>query len=304
MNKKQLSYYFNYIDKCNFCHSSGSTQKVLGRRLNRSHGKNPKNKIGISTTIIKCKSCELIYSNPLPIPFNIQDHYGVLPENYWQAEYLNNNANFFKTEIRVLKGIIDIKPGMRSLDVGSGIGKVMRVLQDEGFDSYGIEPSQQFYQRAISNNFINAEKLTMSTVESAEYPENHFDFITFGAVLEHLYYPSEVIIKALKWLKPNGIIHIEVPSSNWLMSKLFNLYYKIILTNFVTNLSPMHNPYHLYEFSIKSFKKHAEQHGYEIVTHKHYVSYTYLPRFLDFIIKPIMKWTNTGMLLSIWLRKK
>ena len=304
MNQKQLRYYFTYIDKCNFCHSSGATQKVLGRRLNQSQGKNPKNKIGISTTIIKCKNCELIYSNPLPIPFNIQDHYGVLPEDYWQAEYLSYNDNFFKEEIKILKGIIDIKPEMKSLDVGSGIGKVMKVLKDEGFDSYGIEPSKQFYQRATSNEFINAEKLIMSTVEEAEYPENYFDFITFGAVLEHLYYPSEVIIKALKWLKPNGIIHIEVPSSNWLTSKIANAYYKLRLSNFVANLSPMHQPYHLYEFGLKSFENHSKIHGYEIVFYKHYVSYTYMPKIADLILKPIMRSTNTGMLLSIWLRKK
>jgi 2-polyprenyl-3-methyl-5-hydroxy-6-metoxy-1,4-benzoquinol methylase len=43
------------------------------------------------------------------------------------------------------------------------------------------------------------------------FPEAHFDFITFGAVLEHLYDPSMSIHKAMSWLKPSGIMHIEVP---------------------------------------------------------------------------------------------
>ncbi|MBK8291297.1 MAG: methyltransferase domain-containing protein [Flammeovirgaceae bacterium] len=59
------------------------------------------------------------------------------------------------------------------------------------------------------------------------YPENSFDFISFGAVLEHVYSPADSILRTLRWLKPNGIIHIEVPSSDWLINKIIN---------FITNL--------------------------------------------------------------------
>ena len=106
------------------------------------------------------------------------------------------------------------------------------------------------------------------------------------------------------WLKPNGIIHIQVPSSNWLVHKLVNFFYKITGTDYVGNLSPMHKPYHLFEFSLNSFKKHSERFNYEIIDFDYYVCETYLPKSLDFFIKPLMKWTNTGMQLAIWIRKK
>ena len=54
-----------------------------------------------------------------------------------------------------------------------------------------------------------------------------FDFISFGAVLEHLYDPDFAISRALQWLKPDGLIHLEVPSANWLVRRSVNAYFRL-----------------------------------------------------------------------------
>lgn len=301
--KRQLKYFFNYIDNCNMCGSKTDTHKILGKRLNQSQGKKVKEKIGITTTIAKCTNCGLIYANPQPVPFDLQDHYGVPPENYWKESYFTIEENYFQGEIKRLKSLIDFKVGMKSLDIGAGLGKAMIVLEKTGFDTYGFEPSKQFYERAISKMGISPEKLKLGTIEEIEYPENTFDFISFGAVLEHLYEPSNSILKALKWLNTNGVIHIEVPSSDWLINKIINLFYRINRTDYVGNISPMHEPYHLYEFGLKSFLEHAKQHGYELAFSEYYVCQTFMPKLADYILKPYMKKTDTGMQLCVWLRK-
>lgn len=259
MMSKQLKYQFNYIANCNMCGSETKNHKVLGKRLNGSQGKSPSGKVGITTTICKCKNCGLIYANPQPIPFNIQDHYGIPPEKYWNNEYLSMDDNYFKGAIEIINKLMPIKQGMKSLDIGAGLGKQMIALSKVGFEAYGIEASEPFYERAISQMKINPDRLKLTQLEDAEFLVNNFDFISFGAVLEHLYNPSESIKKALKWLKPNGIIHIEVPSSNWLINKFINFFYKLKFSDYVGNTSPMHEPFHLYEFSLKSFEKHAKQ---------------------------------------------
>ena len=66
----------------------------------------------------------------------------------------------------------------------------------------------------------------------------------------------------------------------------------------------MHEPFHLYEFGLDSFNKSAIKHGYEIAHHEFYVCTTTLPSMFDRILKPIMKHTDTGMQLCVWLRKK
>ena len=304
MNRQQLRYTFNYIDACNMCGSPTSHHKVLGKRLNQSQGKNPRSKIGIATTIVKCSNCELIFSNPQPIPNDLQDHYGVLPETYWSKDYFTIGESYFATEIARAKELIAFKNGMKSLDIGAGLGKAMLALSKAGFDAYGFEASEQFYERAVSQMGIGRDKLMLGMIENMSYPEGYFDFISFGAVLEHLYDPSDSIERALKWLKPNGVIHIEVPSSAWLINKLLNLFYKLKRTDYVSNISPMHEPYHLYEFGLKSFHEHAKTRNYEVVWHEYYVCSTFMPKIADYFLKPYMEWTKTGMQLCVWLRKR
>jgi 2-polyprenyl-3-methyl-5-hydroxy-6-metoxy-1,4-benzoquinol methylase len=285
------------------CESTSENFKILGRRLNCSQGFNPKNKVGISTTIVKCKKCSLIFSNPIPIPSNISNHYGVPPENYWKDNYFIIDDTYFKAEIKIANSLLNTKENLKALDIGAGIGKCMVSLNNAGFDTYGIEPSSPFYQRAIEIIKISPDRLKLCSLENANFPSDNFDFITFGAVLEHLYNPSESLKRALYWLKPGGVIHAEIPSSGWLTNKIVNLLYKIRGIDYVANISPMHTPYHLYEFDLKSFKLNAKLIGYEVVHYQYFVCETYLPSFLNFILKPIMKITNTGMQLSIWLRK-
>ena len=299
-----FEYKFHNIEECNLCGAQRKNFKILGKRLNQSQGKNPGKKIGITTTIVKCKNCGLVFSNPQPIPKSIEDHYGVPPENYWQDNYFKIDENYFLGEIKWLKKLIDFKPGIKTLDIGAGLGKCMIALKKQGCETYGLEPSEMFYYRAIEKMGINKDRLKLTSAEEAKYAENFFDFITFGATLEHLYDPSACIRKAIKWLKPEGVIHVEVPSSDWLTNKIANIYYSVIGTDYVANISPMHNPYHLYEFSLKSFEEHSKRFNYEIADYDYYVCQSYLPKIIDFFVKPYMKWTKTGMQLAVWLRKK
>ena len=162
------------------CGSKTGSHTILGKRLNRSQGKNPKNVIGITTTISKCTECELIYSNPQPIPFDIQDHYGIPPEEYWKESYFVVNQNYFKNEITKLKKLLEFEPGMKSLDIGAGLGKAMIALKNAGFETYGFEPSKQFHERAISKMGINPQYLKLGMIEEMDYPENMFDFISLA----------------------------------------------------------------------------------------------------------------------------
>ena len=302
---KQLRYYFNYVEKCNMCGSVSDHHKILGQRLNQSQGFNPKSKIGISTTVMQCRDCNLIFSNPQPVPFDLQDHYGVPPENYWKPEYFNIDDNYFSNQLVTTKELLQFKPGMKALDIGAGLGKGMIAMKRAGFDVYGFEPSVPFHKKAIEKMNIAPEKLKLGMIEEVDYPVNYFDFVSFGAVLEHLYNPAEAIQKALTWVKPGGLIHIEVPSSKYLIPRIFNLYFRLRGTNYVNNMSPMHRPFHLYEFSKESFMLHAKNNGYEIAHKEYYVCDIYfLPQFIHPLLKWYMKKTNKGMQLAVWLRKK
>ncbi len=285
------------------CGAETGNDKLLGQRLNQSQGLSPRKKKGISVSIMKCRNCQLIYSQPMPIPFDIQQHYGVPPADYWRGIDFEWKSYYFAPEIKIVKELLPFKAGMKALDIGAGIGKAMTSLSKSGFDTYGLEPSATFYEMAISKMGISPDRLKAGMVENIDYPVKSFDFITFGASLEHLYHPAACLEKAISWLKPGGLIHIEVPSSKYFISKLFNFYYRLRGTTYVTNLSPMHMPFHMYEFGLRSFEELGKRLQYRIEKYNFEpCEIMHIPQLFHSLLRSYMRATKTGMQLTVYLR--
>ncbi|MBT9585607.1 class I SAM-dependent methyltransferase [bacterium] len=286
------------------CQAPVEDSRVLGVRLNRSQGRLPQQQRGVAVTVCQCRSCGLIFADPLPKPLSLQDHYNLNPEQYWPAEYFAPDPHYFCAQIQRLRSIMPQGLTGRALDIGAGVGKGMVALEQAGFDVWGIEPGSQFHQMATRRMGIDPARLQLTSIEEAVFPENHFDFITFGAVLEHLPRPAAALGKAAGWLKAGGIIHLEVPSSNWLVARIVNGYYRLLGTRWVTHLSPMHPPFHLYEFSPLSFEKAAGRLGLTVLEVDRQVCEVFhLPRFLHRLLRRCMAATNTGMQLTVWLAR-
>ena len=297
-------YYFEQVTACEMCGDPVSGHIVMGQRLNVSQGLSPKTKTGISVSVMRCKKCDLIYSQPMPIPVDFQDHYGIPPEDYWLGDYFTIKPDYFSEEIRNIKELLPFTPGMTALDVGAGLGKAIISMKAAGFDPYGFEPSKPFYEWAISKMNIDPEKLKLGMIEDMEYPDNSFDLITFGAVFEHLYHPAAALEKVMRWLKPGGIVHIEIPSSKHLIARIINFYYRLRGVNYVTNLSPMHTPFHLYEFGLKSFVELSKKLGFRIERHFYHVcEIVFIPKIFHPLLTSYMKATDTGMQLTVYLKR-
>lgn len=301
--EKTITYTFHPISACNMCGSSSNRHQVLGRRLNASQGRNPRRKAGITTTIMRCRDCGLIFSNPLPIPADIQDHYGVPPEEYWKEDYFRIDLPAFAPLIERARQHMDPCDHPRSLDIGAGIGKLMKAFEQDGFEAWGCEASTPFHIRAIEKMGIPAERLKAGRVEDIDFPSEFFDVITFKAVLEHLTDPSAVLRHCLPWLKPGGVIYLASPSSNWMISRWFDRYYALRGMDYSSHISPMHPPYHLYEFGLDSFIKNGRQNGYKVCHHHYDVCETFLPKMFDGLLRRIMRRNNTGMDLTVLLKK-
>ena len=293
-----FTYRFEPVNACVMCGSSEA--RVLGRRLDTHQGVRPRHRRAVATTVVRCRQCELIYCDPRPVPESITEHYDRSPEAYWNADYFNEHDDYFAGVVDSFRRLWTGEGRPRALDVGAGIGKAMTVLERNGFDCYGLEPSQSFRDRAISRG-VRAGRLQLAAIEDAEYGPDAFDLVTFGAVLEHLRDPASAIARALFWLAPGGLIHAEVPSSRWLLARLLNAAYRAQGLDYVTNLSPMHPPYHLYEFALGSFQRHGDRTGYEVVAHRLFACETFLPRPFGSLATRVMEATGTGMQLEVWL---
>ena len=219
---------------------------VLGKRLNQHQGRNPKQKIGITTTVVQCRACGLIFANPLPIPQRIADHYEVPVDLYFGEQLKEIPETYFQHEINTFKAIYPARASMRGLDIGTGLGGVMKALIRNDVDAYGLEPSKSFYEYALTRGFPS-DRLFNQSLEEASFPDSFFDLILFSAVFEHLYDPNQALVTALRWLKPGGLVYIGVPSNRIFVQLLANLFYRLRGMDYVSNISPMHAPFHLYE---------------------------------------------------------
>lgn len=301
--QRSKTYRFVYFDRCNMCCST-TEQVFLGQRLDHRQGWWPKNRPGITTPIFQCRACDLIYSNPMPVPQELGQHYDVAPEDYWSNPHSEATRDYFADQIAMYIRLSKRDPhACTALDIGAGVGNGMVALGQAGFEVCGLEPSLSFRRAAIERLGIPPSRLTLGSVENADFPPKSFDFISFSAVLEHLADPAEALRKTVIWLKPDGLMYVEVPSSAFLLSRLVRLFYRLTGANHVINTCPMHAPYHLYEFGLKSFEKHGPGAGYALAFHEYYPCAAYMARWLVRPFNAVMKRTDTGMQLAVWLRK-
>lgn len=301
-------YLFEAVEACEMCSSPDAGNLILGQRLNGRQGLRTHRLQGLTTTIKRCRHCGLIYPNPLPIPAAISDHYQLAPEEYWHQNYFSDSDSYFSEQLQVASRLLGpSSPGRpwQALDLGCGVGKALQALMRAGFEVTGLEPSLTFWERCLERTGLSADRLLNRPVEDAEFDASTFDFVTFGAVFEHLYHPRACLERVLPWLRPGGVIHLEVPSSNWLIEHVYHRVLKLKGSEFTSFLSPMHPPFHLYSFARKSFADNQRRMGFCIVESRYDVcDVYYTPRLLRGLLEFIMRRTNTGMQLTLYLRKE
>jgi SAM-dependent methyltransferase len=298
------AYEWRRFSECNMCGAGVTRARSLGRRLNQRQGLRPAHIVGGPVaTIHRCAECGLVFANPMPVPVEIDSHYGISPAAYWGEADLASANGYFADQIDQFRRLYPRSERLTALDIGAGVGKAMISLEAAGFAAYGLEPSANFHDYAISQTGIVPERLLLGRIEDAEFAAERFDLVTFGAVLEHLPDPAAAILRALAWTRTGGLIHIEVPSSDWLMARLVDFAYRVQGLDFTCHLSPLHIPFHLFEFTPASFERHAARAGYEVALCRRHVAQTYAPRWADAGLRRLMDRTKTGMQLEMWLRK-
>ena len=140
--------------------------------------------------------------------------------------------------------------GGRILDVGCGDGFFLRSVKNIGWEVHGMEMSEEAVHRAKS---MGVEQVTRGTFDDASYPENYFDVIRFWSVLEHIYDPLATLAKVNRFLKPGGLLVLQVPNyrsaaARWAGSRW----------------SAWDVPRHLYHFSSRSLKTLLEKSNFRM----------------------------------------
>jgi 2-polyprenyl-3-methyl-5-hydroxy-6-metoxy-1,4-benzoquinol methylase len=197
-------------------------------------------------SIYYCRNCNTSYS--IPGRKNDSSIYELIYKNsdsipgydrYWsyskKVKETENPLDFLAAQEEAywgvkesLRHLVIDKSSAKILEVGSGLGYLTYALRKAGYDSYGLELSEQAVKSAISSYgdyYICYDLFEYSKLHSGIY-----DIVILTEVIEHLIGPIEFIEHIVTLLKPDGKIILTTPNKT--------LYPNNIIWN--TELPPVH----------------------------------------------------------------
>lgn len=209
-------------------------------------------------TVVRCKTCGLMRTNPRPTPeaigFYYPDHYGPYQYKRLGAERDESvRSPFWKQAARKIAQINDIplpllKP-RRMLEIGSASGSFMYQMSKRGWEVEGIEPSSSAAQRTRELGF----QVFNGPLEAAPEPLAPYDLIVGWMVLEHLHEPVNALKKLQRWSPIDGWLVISLPNvASWEFRWFQHAWYALQL------------PTHLFHFSPRTIRTTLERGGWVV----------------------------------------
>jgi len=228
-------------------------------------------------TIVKCSRCSLIYLNPRPSKDRLGSYYPTVyyppvqaksrPQLQLQAKRVSGQIKRWVLEdyygypstvpagwlsivrrmllwpdktLRELKGRHPLpwRGEGKVLDVGCGAGGNLKTMQDQGWETHGIEISEV---AAVHARELVTGTIHTGTLESAPFSPQSFDLILMSHSLEHLPSPVDALRLVHRLLKNDGLLIVSVPNVDSLEFRLFGPWW--------FHLDP---PRHLYHFDRRS----------------------------------------------------
>lgn len=234
---KSIPKYFEDVN----CYNCGSTEIISSFVVNRFRH-------------VRCKNCNMVYVNPRLKDLMLINLYNEPPYNEFYKIKLIPSIDYRRNVLAVNKYNQIAKyfdtPG-KVLDIGSGLGEVLSVFQENNWDCTGIEFNEfaaNYSRKAFGLNIINRNIYDFDLSEK-------YDVIMLWGVLEHFYEPLQILKKVYRLLKDDGILLLEVPSADSVLVR----YYEKSLRS-VDRI--IEGDRHIMLFSIQSFIEMPEKAGF------------------------------------------
>lgn len=144
--------------------------------------------------IVRCDSCNLIYTNPMP-------HISSLYEDIVDEVYLESREQRKRTAEKYIQEIRKFKQHGDLLDIGCSVGILLDIAV-KYFNVEGIEMSGWAYSEAIKRHKIYNRPLSELCLQK------RYDVVTLFGVIEHFEDPKKEMTSIYNILKPDGLVVI------------------------------------------------------------------------------------------------
>lgn len=169
---------------------------------------------GSALRTVMCRTCGHVFTNPAPGADDLAAYYALRYRAAYKGVTTPKPKHVLRAGLRALERLARLRPfcppPARALDVGAGGGEFAYLLHKAGYNVTGIEPNAGYGTYAGSTYAIDIRRATLQDVTFAPAT---FDLITLHHVLEHLPEPATALAVLHEWLKPGGLLIVEVPSA-------------------------------------------------------------------------------------------
>ncbi|MDD4975402.1 MAG: class I SAM-dependent methyltransferase [Bacteriovorax sp.] len=213
---------------------------------------------------VECSDCSHVYTQTRYRDEDIIEFY---TENatYSQVTYANKETCNYRRDCVakpkfdfVIDNISGIPSTKKWLDVGCGIGDLVSVANDSGWDCTGLELSR--HSIAFSKEIFN-QNLVQSTLEDhAAKSNDRYDIISFIGVLEHVINPIKHLEITHELLGQDGYVLIQVPNALSMSTFTQDIFPNTVFRH----MSPVE---HIMLFSQTSLEKALTLTGFEPVVY-------------------------------------
>lgn len=157
--------------------------------------------------MVKCKTCGLVYSNPILEYEKLEKLYKKSFTGY--DEHLENLKETYGYYLNQLNKLRITDYGLRNsdklklLEIGCGNGFFLEEAKKQGYAVYGVEPGKPSVDKAkpeIKKNII------VDIFKPGQFKRNFFDVICCFQTFDHVPNPNEVLAEGYKLLKKDGLM--------------------------------------------------------------------------------------------------
>lgn len=207
---------------------------------------------------VRCALCGMVYVTPRLKDQVVHDSYNEKNYDFFYKLKLIPAIDYRRNVIakRKFEQISNYftKPG-KILDIGCGLGELLSIFKEHGWECLGVEFNQfaaDFARKKFGLGIIPKSIFDFS------YDGKKFDCIMLWGVLEHFTEPQKVLKKVYELLDDNGLLIIEVPSSDSILVRYFEKF-----GGYIDRI--IEGDRHIMLFSVKSFIDMTQKAGFNLI---------------------------------------
>jgi 2-polyprenyl-3-methyl-5-hydroxy-6-metoxy-1,4-benzoquinol methylase len=204
---------------------------------------------GCHHTIVQCRRCGLVYTNPRLEELEIVDTYEAVEDPLY-VEEREGRVLTFQRHLEPLESITGPPDGRPLLDVGCYTGVFVEIAAHHGWDAWGVEPSRW----AVGQAHAQGLHVVQGTLDTADLPEEHFDVVTMWDVIEHVTDPRGALERVNRLLKPGGVVVVHTIDIDSLFARVMGARWPWLMEM------------HIYYFSRHTLRAMLGKCGFEVLS--------------------------------------